>query len=89
MPKKVIDVSHVTLKGNSMRVTIPKKVSKELGLSGDDIIVFYDDNGIKIKKMENKYYGINVEIYKPYYRQRDKQARNDPPLFHINHMKEV
>ncbi|MHB1492232.1 MAG: AbrB/MazE/SpoVT family DNA-binding domain-containing protein [Thermoplasmataceae archaeon] len=54
MPKKVIDVSHVTLKGNSMRVTIPKKVSKELGLSGDDIIVFYDDNGIKIKKMENE-----------------------------------
>jgi AbrB family looped-hinge helix DNA binding protein len=52
MAKRVIDVTHVTLKGNSMRVTIPKKVSKELGLTGNDIIVFYEDNGIKIKKMD-------------------------------------
>jgi bifunctional DNA-binding transcriptional regulator/antitoxin component of YhaV-PrlF toxin-antitoxin module len=55
MAKRVIDVTHVTLKGNSMRVTIPRKVSKELGLTGDDIIVFYEDDGIKIKKMEPEF----------------------------------
>ena len=55
MSKRVIDVTHVTLKGNSMRVTIPKKVSKELGLTGNDIIVFYEDDGIKIKKMEPEF----------------------------------
>ncbi|MHB8361904.1 MAG: AbrB/MazE/SpoVT family DNA-binding domain-containing protein [Thermoplasmataceae archaeon] len=54
MPKRVIDVSHITIKGKSMRVTIPKKVSKELELKEGDIIIFYDDNGIKIERMKNE-----------------------------------
>jgi len=44
--KKVIDVAHVTVRGSSLRITIPKKVAKEyLELGDGDIMVFYKENG--------------------------------------------
>lgn len=52
--KKLVDVAHVTIRGTSLRVTVPKKVAKEMGGLGEgDIIVFYKDNGrIVFEKMK-------------------------------------
>lgn len=50
--KPIIDVTHISARGSSFRITIPKKVIKKLNLTEEDIIAFYDDNGVKIDKID-------------------------------------
>ncbi|MFG1519048.1 MAG: AbrB/MazE/SpoVT family DNA-binding domain-containing protein [Thermoplasmataceae archaeon] len=49
--RQIIDVAHVSSKGSSYRITLPKKIIQRLNLSPDDIIAFLDDDGIKIDKL--------------------------------------
>ena len=53
MANKMIDVSHVSFRGTSVRVTIPKKVVKILNLKDGDIVVFKErkDGFIVIDKL--------------------------------------
>ncbi len=39
--KKLIDVTHVSAKGTSSRITLPKKVSSMLNVKDGSIIAFY------------------------------------------------
>lgn len=43
--KALVDVAHVSAKGTSYRITIPRKIVSELGLNDEDIIAFYRENG--------------------------------------------
>jgi AbrB family looped-hinge helix DNA binding protein len=54
MGNKMIDVSHVSSRGTSVRVTIPKKVVKLLNLKDGDIVVFkeHKDGFIVIDKLK-------------------------------------
>ena len=50
---QLLDVSHVSKKGVSMRMTLPKIIREKLELKDGDILGFYEDNGdIVIKKMD-------------------------------------
>lgn len=50
--KTLIEVTHVSRRGASLRVTLPKKVGEKLSISPGDIIGFYsDDNRVTIEKM--------------------------------------
>ena len=52
MPQ-LLDVSHVSKRGVSLRATIPKKIQEKLGIRDGDIIGFYEENGnIILRKME-------------------------------------
>lgn len=52
MPQ-LIEVSHVSKRGTSLRTTIPKKIQEKLGIKEEDILGFYEDNGkVVMKKME-------------------------------------
>ena len=42
---KILDVTHISSRGSSFRITLPKKVIKKLGLAEDDIITFIEDGG--------------------------------------------
>ena len=47
--RKIIDVTHISSRGASYRITLPKKVATQLSLtSEDDIIVFYKEDQGKI-----------------------------------------
>ena len=49
---KVLDVTHISSRGSSFRITLPKKIIKKLGLNEDDIITFYEDgNRVYIDKL--------------------------------------
>ncbi len=49
MPKRsLVDVSHISSKGASMRITIPKKIGAHLGLEASDIVAFYEEEDGKI-----------------------------------------
>jgi AbrB family looped-hinge helix DNA binding protein len=50
--KPIIDVSHVSARGTSYRITIPKKVASRLDLNDGDILAFYDDDGVKLGKLQ-------------------------------------
>ncbi len=50
--KPIIDVTHISARGTSYRITLPKKVVKRLNLSEDDIIAFFEDDGVKIDKIQ-------------------------------------
>ncbi len=51
--KQLIDVSHLSKRGSSMRMTVPKKVQATLGVSEEDIVGFYEEDGkIFLKKIE-------------------------------------
>ena len=50
--RQLIDVSHISSKGSSFRITLPRKIVQKLNLSPDDIIAFYEDDGIKIDKLQ-------------------------------------
>ncbi|MCL4336712.1 MAG: AbrB/MazE/SpoVT family DNA-binding domain-containing protein [Candidatus Thermoplasmatota archaeon] len=42
--RKILDVTHISSRGSSYRITLPKKVAAELNLSNeDDIIIFYQE----------------------------------------------
>ncbi|KAA8923407.1 AbrB/MazE/SpoVT family DNA-binding domain-containing protein [Thermoplasma sp.] len=48
-----MDVSHVSSRGSSLRITIPKKVIQRLDIKPEDIIGFFDDDGrVTIEKIE-------------------------------------
>lgn len=52
MPK-LIDVSPTSKRGNSLRITIPKRVQEKLDVKEEDIVGFYEENGkIILKKMD-------------------------------------
>lgn len=53
MANKVIEVSHITTRGTSIRITLPKKVVKLLGVGADDIVVFKQlkDGAVVINKL--------------------------------------
>ena len=50
--KQLIDVAHVSMRGTSVRITLPKKIVQRLKIGDGEIIAFYDDNGIKIDKLK-------------------------------------
>ncbi|MCL4335847.1 MAG: AbrB/MazE/SpoVT family DNA-binding domain-containing protein [Candidatus Thermoplasmatota archaeon] len=50
--KKLIDVTHISSRGSSFRITLPRRVINRLNLTEDDIIAFYDDDGVKIDKIQ-------------------------------------
>ena len=52
MPQ-LLEVSHVSKKEASLRITIPKKAAKALDLREGEIVGFYEDDGkIVLKKMK-------------------------------------
>ena len=49
---QLIDISHVSRKGSSQRLTIPKRVLDKLGIREEDIVGFNEEDGkIVLKKM--------------------------------------
>ena len=48
---KLIDVSHVSKRGTSLRITLPKAISSKSGANSNDIIGFYEDEGEIIIKI--------------------------------------
>ena len=51
--QQLIDVSHLSKRGSSLRMTVPKKVQAILGVKDEDIVGFYEEDGrIFLKKME-------------------------------------
>ena len=50
--KKLLEVAHISSRGSSFRITLPRKIVERLGLQADDIIAFYEDDGIKIDKIQ-------------------------------------
>ena len=49
----MLEVSHVSRREASMRITIPKKAAEAMGLKEGDIVGFYEDSGnIVLKKMK-------------------------------------
>lgn len=50
--KKIIDVTHISSRGTSHRITIPKKVVERFSVTSEDIIAFVDDDGVKLKKIQ-------------------------------------
>ena len=52
MPQ-LLEVSHVSKKGVSLRITIPKKAAEALDLKEGDIVGFYEDSrNIILRKMK-------------------------------------
>lgn len=50
---QLIDVTHVSKRGTSLRITIPKKVLEKLTVKEEDIIGFYlEGEMVILKKME-------------------------------------
>jgi bifunctional DNA-binding transcriptional regulator/antitoxin component of YhaV-PrlF toxin-antitoxin module len=48
----LVDISHVSKRGSSLRITIPRKVSEKLGINPEDILGFYyDGNEMIIEKV--------------------------------------
>ena len=51
--RTLLDISHVSKRGTSLRVTLPKKVCTFLSVNQQDIVGFYLDGGkIVIEKMK-------------------------------------
>lgn len=47
--RTILDVTHVSSRGTSYRITLPKKVAESIKLTGnDDIVVFYMEEDGKI-----------------------------------------
>ena len=52
MPQ-LLEVSHVSKRGASLRITIPKKAAEALNIKEGEIMGFYEDDGkIVLKKMK-------------------------------------
>ena len=43
---QLIDVSHTSKRGSSLRITIPKKVQEKLDVKEEDIVGFYEEDGV-------------------------------------------
>ncbi|MCL4340861.1 MAG: AbrB/MazE/SpoVT family DNA-binding domain-containing protein [Candidatus Thermoplasmatota archaeon] len=53
MEKTLIDVSHVSKRGSSLRMTLPKKVAEQLQIEPKDIVGFYlDGKNVSLEKMK-------------------------------------
>ena len=51
--QQLADVTHLSRRGSSLRMTLPKKVQTILGVKEEDILGFYEEDGkIVLKKME-------------------------------------
>lgn len=53
--RTILDVAHVTSRGKSYRITLPKKIAEKLKLNGeDDIVVFLkeEDGSVILEKMK-------------------------------------
>ncbi len=53
--RSILDVAHVTSRGKSFRITLPRKIAETLQLKGnDDIVVFVkEENGsVVLEKMK-------------------------------------
>ena len=51
--QQLVDVTHLSKRGSSLRMTPPKKVQVKLGVKKGEIVGFYEDNGnIILKKMK-------------------------------------
>lgn len=51
--RTLIDVSHVSKRGSSLRITLPKKVSGKLGIEPEDILgYYYDGDVVVLEKMK-------------------------------------
>ena len=51
----IFDVTHISSRGESFRITLPKKTLKKLGLNPDDLIIFGEKDGetvLRKMKME-------------------------------------
>ena len=52
MPQ-LLDVSHVSRRGASLGITLPKEIREKLGLNEGDIVEFYEEDGkIILKKID-------------------------------------
>ena len=50
---RILEVSHISARGESFRITLPRKIIKKLGLNPDDLIIFGEKDGeIVIRKMK-------------------------------------
>lgn len=49
--KELIDVSHVSKRGSSLRITIPKKVSDLIDVGEMSIVGFYNEGGNVVLKV--------------------------------------
>jgi len=50
---KLLEVTHVSKGGSSLRITLPKIVGEKLGTSPGDVVGFYEEDGkIMIQKMK-------------------------------------
>ncbi len=43
--RELLDVAHVSSKGTSFRITVPRKVVSVLELKDEDIVAFYLEDG--------------------------------------------
>lgn len=51
--QQLVDVAHVSNRGSSLRITLPKKVQVILSIKEEDIVGFYEENGkIVLRKVE-------------------------------------
>ena len=51
--QQLVDVSHLSKRGSSLRMTVPKKVQEKLGVKEEYIVGYYEENGrVFLKKME-------------------------------------
>ena len=51
--QQLVDVSHVSKRGSSLRMTVPKKIQSILGVKEEDIVGFYEEDGkVVLRKME-------------------------------------
>ena len=50
---RILEVSHISSRGESFRITLPKKIIKKLALDPDDLIIFGEKDGdIVLRKMK-------------------------------------
>ena len=50
---KLLEVTHVSKGGSSLRITLPKIVGEKLGTSPGDVVGFYEEDGkVMIQKMK-------------------------------------
>ncbi len=53
MSRELLDISHVSKSGSSLRISLPVKVKDALGIGPNDIIAFYNEDGkIIIEKVK-------------------------------------
>ena len=43
--KKIVYVTHVYVRGNSYRITVPRKVGEELGMADGSLLSFVREDG--------------------------------------------